>query len=157
MGTSPRWSLSAEEQQAYINALTEALAPLRAKIGISQSELAYLAGVSRQTYSAIENGRKPMSWSSYLSLVMLFDSVQETHRMLRDMRAFPEDMVERFNKGLRLFSINDVYYDAKAGRETADMLRALDESGIRTLQTTLLVEYARCTNATEKVLKVLQG
>ena len=56
MSTSTKWSLSREEQLKLIAALIKELAPLRAKVGISQGELAYLTGISRQTYSSIENG-----------------------------------------------------------------------------------------------------
>ena len=48
------WNLTKSEQEMYINDLTENLASLRAKIGISQGDLANLIGVSRQTYSSIE-------------------------------------------------------------------------------------------------------
>ena len=54
MGTLSKWSLSKEEQERFISVLTDELPPLRAKLGISQGEIAYLIGISRQSYSLIE-------------------------------------------------------------------------------------------------------
>lgn len=70
LGTILHWSLDTEEQNRDIAALTGVLAPLRVKAGISQGALAYLVGLSRQTISMIENGKRPMSWQTYLSLLL---------------------------------------------------------------------------------------
>ena len=76
--SSERWSLSVEEKNYYIQAMTKELTPLCVRAGITQGELANLLGISRQTYSAIETGRAEMSWSTYLSLVWFFDNNLET-------------------------------------------------------------------------------
>lgn len=99
MNTSARWFLSKDEQIQFIDLITKDLAPLRAKVGISQGELAHLIGISRQTYSAIESGKKVMSWSTYLSLLLFFDYNRATHRMIRSMSIFPVELVERINNG----------------------------------------------------------
>ena len=59
------------EKEELILALTEILPILRAAIGISQGELADYIGVSRQTYSALEIGKRQMSWNTFLSLFLL--------------------------------------------------------------------------------------
>lgn len=46
------------EQDISIDLLVEELPTLRAKIGLSQSEVGEIIGVSRQTYSAIETKKK---------------------------------------------------------------------------------------------------
>ena len=80
-----RWILTEEEQNRYISALVDELAPLRAKAGISQGELCNLIGISRQTYSALEGRRRPMTWSNYLSLILFFDNNVDTREMLRNL------------------------------------------------------------------------
>ncbi len=77
--------------------MTEVLALLRVRAGISQSALASWVGLSRQTISMIENGKRPMSWQTYLSLLLFFDYNQATHQMLRDMSIFPEKLVAHFS------------------------------------------------------------
>ena len=58
------------DREELINVLTDELPVLRAKIGISQSELSNIIGVSRQTYSAIETKKRDMSWNVFLSLIL---------------------------------------------------------------------------------------
>lgn len=88
-----KWAISSDYKDNYIEVITENLGPLRAKAGITQEELASLIGVSRQTYYAIETQRRQMSWSTFLSLVMFFDTNADTHSMLRDINAYPKELM----------------------------------------------------------------
>jgi len=97
MGVSARWLLTEADKEKYINKLTKELPALRARAGISQGELAYLIGVTRQTFSAIENGKREMSWQAYLSLIFFFDNLADTRESLRVLGIFPEELVARFN------------------------------------------------------------
>ena len=147
MNISSNWQLRHEEQQKFIRVLTDNLAPLRAKVGITQGDLAYLVGVSRQTYSAIENNKKTMSWNTYLSLILFFDYNQATHNMIRNISAFPDELIERFNGG-RVFSKNNLFLsDEKQAKEIASMIQKLDAQGIHALKSILTLEYNRCTGA----------
>lgn len=73
------------------------LSSLRAKIGISQEELARVIGVSRQTYYPVESGKKRMTWGMFLALIFVFDSIKETSEMLENLRLYPIDLVMQFN------------------------------------------------------------
>jgi|GEM_PF-206131 len=158
MGTLSKWSLSKEEQERFISVLTDELPPLRAKLGISQGEIAYLIGISRQSYSLIECKKKKMSWSVFLALVLFFDYNLATHQMIRSIHAFPEEMVERFNgdSALSMPSTSSIF-----GRQTAEiekMFQSLDEQGIHSLKTVLMIEYARCSNLPgDSVIKAFDG
>ena len=109
MSDSSKWELTKYQQARFIDALTSELAPLRAKVGISQGDLSTLIGVSRQTYSAIECGKRKMSWNTYLSLVLFYDYNKATHQMLRNMNAFPVELVRNFNDGDTLQASCDYY------------------------------------------------
>ena len=50
--------------------LISLLPTLRTYLGISQQELVEYIGVTRQTYSALEQGKRKMSWSVFLSLFL---------------------------------------------------------------------------------------
>lgn len=89
--------LSNEQKENYIQRLTEALPMLRAKANITQENLANLIGVSRQTYSSLENKKKPMSWSTYLSLIFVYDSMSETNSIIRKLEIRPEELVEQLS------------------------------------------------------------
>ena len=58
MGYSTTTNMEDIEQDISIDLLVEELPTLRAKIGLSQSEVGEIIGVSRQTYSAIETKKK---------------------------------------------------------------------------------------------------
>lgn len=59
------------KRKALIEQMTEWLSVLRSALGVNQNEMAALAGISRQTYSAIETGKKSMNWNTFLSLFLL--------------------------------------------------------------------------------------
>ncbi|MBQ9082407.1 MAG: helix-turn-helix domain-containing protein [Clostridia bacterium] len=65
-----------------IQQLTEELPVLRARLGLSQEEVAERIGMTRQSYNAIESGRRPMLWSTCISLVTLFACHRKTRAMM---------------------------------------------------------------------------
>ena len=71
-----------------IDSLTPMLPVLRATIGISQGEIADYIGVSRQTYCALEMGKRKMSWNTFLSLFLFFISNSETNHLLKTKKGF---------------------------------------------------------------------
>lgn len=88
-------SLSNEQKEKYIQRLTDALAMLRAKTHITQEDLANLIGISRQTYSLLESKKKTMSWSTYLSLLFVYDSMPETSSIIHKLEIYPEKLMEQ--------------------------------------------------------------
>ena len=147
-----RWILTEEERDNYINALKKELSVLRAKAGISQGELCNIIGISRQSYSAIENGRKKMMWPTYLTLIYFFDSMSSTRDMLRRLPAYPQVLLNRFNEG----KTPDPSFFGKS--EMNDILKELDEQAMHSLRTMILVEYARCKKLSgDTVVKAYDG
>ena len=53
------------DRDKLVNLLAEELLVIRAKIGLSQEDLSSITGISRQTYSTIEIGKKKMTWQWY--------------------------------------------------------------------------------------------
>lgn len=155
MDTKTKWLLTDAEKDKFIDSLTIELPALRAKAGIAQDELAWLVGVSRQTYGSIERKERKMSWSTYLSLTLFFDYNRSTHQMLRNISAFPEELIIRFNDGQNPldFDINSLF-----DKSIGDMLSCLDQQAIHSIKTVLLVEYARCANLPgDAVIKSFDG
>lgn len=48
-------------KERLLEIMTDNLPALRAKIGLSQEEVSYIIGISRQTYCAIETHKRKMS------------------------------------------------------------------------------------------------
>lgn len=62
--------------------LTNDLPVLRACLGLSQEEIAECVGMSRQTYNALENKTRKMSWGTCMALIAFFGSNERTRKML---------------------------------------------------------------------------
>ena len=45
---------------------------LRARIDMTQDEISEIAGLSRQTYSALETRKRKMTWSNFMALLFVF-------------------------------------------------------------------------------------
>jgi len=139
-----KWLLTDEEKDSFIATLTPNLTVLRTKAEISQEELANLIGVSRQTYSAIERKVRRMAWSTYLSLVLFYDHNQKTHKMIRQLSIFPQELIIRFNDGV---AYSDYEISSFLGNKSEEIIEWLDEQAKGAIRAVVMMEYARCTTA----------
>lgn len=73
--------------------LTYELPVLRARLGISQQELARRVGISRQTYNNIETGKKKINWLTFNALIAVFESNEETNAMLEKIDGFKNELL----------------------------------------------------------------
>ncbi|MBQ4528359.1 MAG: hypothetical protein II998_09835 [Clostridia bacterium] len=143
------------KRKQYIERLVEELPLLRAKAEVSQEEIAFIIGVSRQTYGAIERKSRTMSWSIYLSLVFFFDYNKKTRDMIRSITAFPKDVTncfsnEKISSGIELESMFNP--------GTKNIIDALDDQAKATIKTLVMLEYSRCTKLSgEAVIKLFEG
>ena len=140
-----RWVISDAKKEEYINNLLPHLATLRARVGISQDELAGLVGISRQTYCLTESGSRSISWNTFLSIIMFYDYNSRTHDLIRSIGAFPDDLFYHFNLGQTSGEAI-----GKAGEILGldEMIGELDDAGKRTVKASVVSEYARCKNMT---------
>lgn len=60
------------KRMELINTMVTELPVLRARIGASQADISEKIGISRQTYNAIENGKKKIDWTDFFSIVCSF-------------------------------------------------------------------------------------
>lgn len=97
--TEGGWQISEDVKKRYIDAVIPELKLLRAKAGISQDDLAGLLDISRQTYCQFENGSREMPWSIYLSLMFIFNSIEETAKLISLLDLFPVVFVEQIKSG----------------------------------------------------------
>ncbi len=145
--------ISEKERRELIAKLVEELPFLRTKLGMSQEELGLFLGVSRQTYSSIETKRRKMSWSLFLSLILIFDYDDQTHDYIRSSGLFPLKIFgEKTMDTARLPIGAFVKMDENTIREK------LDEQAIHAIETVIMMEYARCNEMTgDAVIKAFDG
>ena len=84
--------LDEARKEQLMDILINELKVLRAKVQISQKELAEMLGISRQTYVAIENKKAKMTWQHFIALLLLFRSNEDTAKMIDWIGAYPPDL-----------------------------------------------------------------
>lgn len=145
--------LSEQEKTNYIAQLVDELPVLRIKLGISQDEMGSLLGISRQTYSSIETKRRKMSWTLFLSLILIFDYNDQTHDYIRQSGVFPNKLFNLHN-----YSQEGQPISSFVQLENDDIKNHLDEQAIHAIETVIMVEYARCNNLPgDAVVKAFDG
>lgn len=82
------------KRMELINTMVTELPVLRARIGASQADISEKIGISRQTYNAIENGKKKLNWTVFLALFSVFSSDERTLKMLDSMEVFQEGVAK---------------------------------------------------------------
>ena len=81
-----------ERKEKLIDNLTNNLPVLRAMLHLSQMDLAEMLGISRQQVVAIEGKKRKMSWTTFLSAVLIFRSNEETNQLLSVFGIYTEDL-----------------------------------------------------------------
>lgn len=84
-------------KEEYIKAMAENLPSLRMRLGLNQDELAELVGSSRQMLSLIERGVRPMMWSTFLSMLYVFRSNEETREMMAFLGIYTDELANFLN------------------------------------------------------------
>ena len=77
-------------RNTIVELLRKELPVLRAKARISQEDIAEKIGISRQTYSSIETGKREMSWTTFLALIAYFQNNESTKKMIGEINGLPE-------------------------------------------------------------------
>ena len=83
--------MNEENKKILIGNMTDNLAMLRVRLGLTQSELAGVLGVSRHTIMNIENKKREMTWNNFLALVLLFAKNEETDKLLNVLEIYTEE------------------------------------------------------------------
>lgn len=86
-----RMEISEERKMMLVAKLCSELNILRIKADLSQEELANIIGISRQTYSSIESGKRKMSWRTYFPLMMYFAINSKTNSFMKSLDAIPKE------------------------------------------------------------------
>lgn len=61
-----------DERKKIVDELVDELPKLRKSLGLSQTKLGEMVGLSRQTISLIERKQMPLTWNNYLAIVCFF-------------------------------------------------------------------------------------
>ena len=84
---------SMSAKQELIEEFRKELPVLRTKARVSQEIVAEKIGISRQTYSGIETGKRDISWTTFLALVAYFQNNELTKPMIDGMSDFNDKLL----------------------------------------------------------------
>ena len=84
-------------KEKYTTLMAESLPTLRMRLGLNQDELAELIGSSRQMLSLIERKIRPMMWDTFMSIMYIFRSNDETRDMLIFMGLYTDELIQFMN------------------------------------------------------------
>ena len=87
-------NLTIEQKSALADKMITELPVLRARLGLSQEELGEKIGLSRQMVVAMETRNRPMTWNTYLSLILLFLHNPSTAELLRVFGVYTDELRE---------------------------------------------------------------
>lgn len=79
-------------KEKMIENMTNNLPTLRAKATLSQAQLAEMIGVSRQTLVAVENKKRKMSWSIFMSCFLVFHKNPETNLLMKVYEIYTDEL-----------------------------------------------------------------
>lgn len=80
------------KKEKIIENMTQNLPTLRTKASLSQAKLAEIIGVSRQTLVAVENRKRKMSWSIFMSCFLLFHKDPETNLLMKVYEIYTDEL-----------------------------------------------------------------
>lgn len=86
--------MTEDQKGKYIDIMTDNLTMLRAKLNLTQEELANVVGLSRYTVISIEKKQRRMTWNTFLSLVLVFSSNPETFKILKLLDVYTDELAE---------------------------------------------------------------
>lgn len=77
-----------------IERMADNLPMLRTKLGFTQEAIAGMIGVSRHTVISMENKKRPMTWNTFLSLILVFSGNSDTLMLMKVMGIYTEELQE---------------------------------------------------------------
>lgn len=79
-------------KEEYAKRLASNLTKMRAATGLNKKELSERCGISRQTISKIEDGRLPMRWDTFMSILCVFRHNDEAAWYLQYYEIFTDEL-----------------------------------------------------------------
>ena len=70
---------------------------LRAKLNVTQEELAEIVGISRYTLISIEKKQRRMTWNTFLSLLLVFSRNEGTNALLEVVGVYNDELKDYLN------------------------------------------------------------
>lgn len=99
--------ISDKDKVLYAERMAENLPVLRKKLGLSQTSLGDLIGVSRQTISSFENKTRAIPWQVFTALLFIFNENSGTQKLLPILGIYTPELMSAF-RTTDLSALNEI-------------------------------------------------
>lgn len=96
-----------KDKVLYAERMAENLPMLRKKLGLSQTELGDLIGVSRQTISSFENKTRAIPWQIFTALLFILNENSGTQKLLPILGIYTPELMSAF-RTTDLTALNEI-------------------------------------------------
>lgn len=90
------YKISNEKKQELMTILADNLPVFRAKLSITQTDLASIIGLTKNTLTQIENKKREMTWVTFVALLFLFYNIKKTKPLIDTFNLYPEELRKLF-------------------------------------------------------------
>ena len=85
-------AINENKRAELISTLVENLPVFRAKLGVTQDTFAQRVGLTKTTLNHIENHKKELTWSNFITIILLLMQNEDTKPLVEVMGLYPEDL-----------------------------------------------------------------
>lgn len=89
-----------KEKDILIMNMVDNLPTLRKRLDMTQADLASRIGIGRSSLTSIENRKRPMTWNTFLSLILIFTKNKETDKLLNTMGIYTDELNNFIKKSI---------------------------------------------------------
>ena len=109
-----------KKRSEVMSIMLEWLLVLRSALNITQEQIAYSVGMSRQTYSAYELIKKELTWSAFLSLFLFFMLNEKSRNLLSKKPGYIYTVFILLNANVESFDIEELLQVGENNTESVE-------------------------------------
>lgn len=109
-----------KKRSEVMSIMLEWLLVLRSALNITQEQIAYSVGMSRQTYSAYELSKKELTWSAFLSLFLFFMLNEKSRNLLSKKPGYIYTVFILLNANVESFDIEELLQVGENNTESVE-------------------------------------
>lgn len=109
-----------KKRSEVMSIMLEWLLVLRSALNITQEQIAYSVGMSRQTYSAYELRKKELTWSAFLSLFLFFMLNEKSRNLLSKKPGYIYTVFILLNANVESFDIEELLQVGENNTESVE-------------------------------------